>query len=240
MGFNYFTLLHLPLSLAIPLAILLFFIISKNRKSYAYDSIVYGIGAFLGSILCVAIVFLFTNSIFLSGVSFSDDTSGLAVAGSVFSFMITVLFVFCESFKMITIQKFIKSEKRTKFSSLGFSAGVIIAQSGVIFVALNLFDSYNMSAGYAIFSGIIIAVTGVMYTVLSFAAERVLLLGSKGAAYGVSSIYYIFWIALILSVQSTELLYIVCSFIYVVAFVISAVFLKNGDRLIKKSNKTGK
>ncbi len=239
MGFNYFTLLELPFGLLIPIAVILFFILSKKRKSYAYDSIVYGIGSFLGSILGVVIVFIFTNSVILSGLMFEDDTSGMAVAGTIFSIMIAVLFVFCESFKMMTIKKFVESEKRTKLSSIGFSAGVIVAQTAVIFIALNFFDGYEMSAGYAAFSGIMIAVTGIMYTILSFAAEKSLLLGSKGAAYAVSSIYYIFWIAVILCVlsSSSALLYIVCSLIYVIALVISAVLLKNGNGFIKKISK---
>ena len=48
MGFNYFTLLEFPFGLALPLAVILFFALSKNRKTYAYDSIAYGVGAFLG------------------------------------------------------------------------------------------------------------------------------------------------------------------------------------------------
>ncbi len=237
MGFNYFTLLEFPIGLALPIAIILFFALSKNRKTYAYDSIAYGIGAFLGSLLCVAIVFIFTNSIILAGLSFSDDVSGMTIAGTIFSIMIAVLFVFCESFKMMTIKKFTESETRTKFSSIGFSAGVVIAESIVIFVALNLFDSYEMEAGYAIFSGLILLVTGVMYTVLSYAAEKALSLGSKGAAYALSSVYYIFWIAVIVCVSSSTLMYIVCSVIYVIAFVLSAVFLKNSGMFIKKKGK---
>ena len=239
MGFNYFTLLEFPFGLALPLAVILFFALSKNRKNYAYDSIIYGVGAFLGSLLCVAIVFIFTNSVILAGLSFSDDVSGMTIAGTIFSIMIAVLFVFCESFKMMTIKKFIGSDTRTKFSSIGFSAGVIIAQSGVIFVALNFFDSYDMEAGYAIFSGIILLVTGVMYTVVSYAAEKALCLGSEGAAYAISSVYYIFWIAVIICVSSSVLMYIVCALIYVVAFVLSAVFLKNSGNFIKKTEKTG-
>ncbi len=241
MGFNYFTLLQLPFGLIIPVAVILFFVLSKNRKTYAYESIFYGIGSFIGSILCVAIAFIFTNSVILAGLSFSDDTSGMTIAGTIFSIMLAVLFVFCESFKMVTIKKFIQAEKRTKFSALGFSAGVVIAQTAVIFIALNFFDAYEMSAGYAVFSGIIITVTGIMYTILSIAAEKAICLGSKGAAYGVSSIYYIFWIAVIFCVQSTKpiLLYVVCSIIYVIAIVISAVFLKRNDGLIKKTGKAG-
>lgn len=239
MGFNYFTLLEFPIAFLLPLAVILFFVLSKNRKIYAYESVFYGIGAFLGSILCVAIAFIFTNSIILSGLSFSDDTSGLAIAGRIFAIMIAVLFVFCESFKMMTMKKFSEGDTPKKFSSLGFSAGVVIAQSGVIFVALNLFDAYEMNAGYAIFSGAILLVTGIMYTVLSFASEKALRLGSKGAAYGLSSIYYVFWIAVIFCVNSSTLMYIVCSVIYVVALILSAVFLKNSGVLLKKFRKTG-
>ena len=241
MGFNYFTLLQLPFGLIIPIAVILFFILSKNRKSYAYDSIFYGIGSFLGSILCVAIAFIFTNSVILAGLSFSDETSGMTIAGTIFSIMLAVLFIFCESFKMMTIKKFTESEKRTKFSSLGFSAGVIVAECAVMFVALNFFDGYEMNAGYAVFTGVIITVTGIMYTILSFAAEKALKLGSKGAAYAVSSIYYIFWIAVIFCVQSTKpiLLYIVGSLIYVIAIVISAVFLKKNGSFTTKGAKAG-
>ena len=234
MGFNYFTLLEFPIGLALPIAVILFFVFSKNRKTYAYDSIAYGVGAFLGSLLFAAIVFVFTNSVILAGLSFSDDVSGMKIAGTIFSIMIAVLFIFCESFKMMTIKKFKDSDTRTKFSSIGFSAGVVIAQSIVIFVALNFFDSYEMEAGYAIFSGLILLVTGVMYTVLSYAAEKALALGSKGAAYALSSVYYIFWIAVIICVGSSTLMYVVCSAIYVIAFVLSAVFLKNSGMFLKK------
>ena len=234
MGFNYATLLEFPFALLLPVAVILFFSLSKNRKTYAYDSIAYGVGAFLGSILCVAIAFIFTNSVILAGLTFEDDTSGMGIAGKIFSIMVAVLFVFCESFKMMTVKKFITSETRTKFSSLGFSAGVVIAQSGVIFVALNLFDAYEMNSGYAIFSGLILLVTGIMYTILSFAAEKALVLGSKGAAYALSSVYYIFWIAVILCVNSPTLMYVVCSIVYLVALILSAVFLKNGGSFTKK------
>ena len=149
--------------------------------------------------------------------------------------MIAVLFVFCESFKMMTMKKFSESDTRKEFSSIGFSAGVVIAQSVVIFVALNFFDSYEMEAGYAIFSGLILLVTGVMYTVLSYASEKALILGSKGAAYALSSVYYIFWIGVIVCVSSTTLMYIVSSLIFVIAFVLSAVFLKNSGKILKKT-----
>lgn len=237
MGFNYSTLLVFPVSLILPIAVFLFFVLSKNRKNLAYESVFYGIGAFLGSILCVAIVFVFTNSVILSGLSFEDDTSGMQIAGTIFSIMIAVLFIFCESFKMMTIKKFTEAETHTKLSSIGFSAGVIIAQSAVIFVALNLFDNYDMTTGYALFSGIILTITGIMYTVLSFAAEKVFALGSKGAAYAVSSIYYIFWISVILLVQFPVPMLVVSGVIYLVAFIISAVFLKNSKTLSKKADK---
>ncbi len=239
MGFNYFTLLEFPFGLIIPIAAILFFVISKNRKSYAYDAIAYGFGAFLGSLMATAIAFVALNTFFLAGLTFSDDVSGMTIAGTIFSVMIAVLFVFCESFKMMTFKKFFKEEKRTELSSVAFSSGVILAQSGVIFVALNFFDNYEMTAGYAIFSGIIITVTGAMYTVLSFAAEKALKLGSRGAAYAISSVYYIFWIAVIFCVGSPVLMYIVSVLIFVFAFVISAVFLKNGNKIIKKRQKTG-
>lgn len=239
MGFNYFTLLEFPFGLALPLAVILFFALSKKRKTCAFDSIAYGVGAFLGSLLCVAIVFIFTNSVILAGLSFSDDVSGMTIAGTIFSIMIAVLFVFCESFKMMTMKKFSESDTRKEFSSIGFSAGVVIAQSAVIFVALNFFDSYEMEAGYAVFSGLILLVTGVMYTVLSYASEKALILGSKGAAYALSSVYYIFWIGVIVCVSSSTLMYIVSSLIFVIAFVLSAVFLKNSDKILKKTKKTG-
>ncbi len=230
MGFNYYTLFEFVFGLLLPALVILFFIFSKNKKQVAYDSIAYGLGAFVGSMVAVFIAFILTNTLFLSGVAFSDDTSGLAIAGTVFGFMIAVLFVICESLKILAINKFIKEEVRNKYSSVGFSAGVVIAQSVIMFVALNIFENYEMSIGYAVFTGLFVLGSGIMYTALSYASECALRLGSKGAAYGISSVYYIFLIALIICISSAILTYIITAFFFAVSIGLAAVFIVRGRK----------
>lgn len=46
MGFNEITLLELIFGLLIPLAVIIFFLLSKNRGNIAYDSIAYGFASF--------------------------------------------------------------------------------------------------------------------------------------------------------------------------------------------------
>lgn len=226
MGFNNYTLLVFPLGLLIPAVVIAFFAFSKHKKESAYDAIAYGAVSFLASMVAVFLAFIITNALFLSNLTFSDDTSGLTIAGVVFSFMIAVMFVVCESLKLSVINKFKSSEKRTKFSALAYSAGVIIAQNAVVFVALNIFNNYDMTAGFALFSGAALLVTGIMYTALSLASEVALVLNSKGAAYGVSAVYYLFLISAIICVRSSVLLYIVTAFFFVISLVLSGVFIK--------------
>ena len=225
MGFNSLTLLSLPFGLILPVAIIIFFCFSKKKNHIAYDSVAYGFGGFLASVVAVFVVFIAMNTLLLSSVKFVDDNSGMQAAGAVIIALIVILFIVCESFKMMTVNKFIKSEgERTLFSSIGYSAGVVIAQNALVFVALNIFNNYEMEATYAIFSGLILFVSSIMYVAVSAATEIMLRDGYKYPAYGVSFVYYLFWIALILAVRSTILMYIITAFFFVVTLVLSGVF----------------
>ena len=232
MGFNALTLLSLPFGLIMPLAIIIFFCVSKNKKQIAYDSVAYGFGGFLASVVAVFVIFVAFNALFLSSVKFDDATSGLTVAGGVIIALIVILFVVCESFKMMTVNKFLKSEGRTLFSGIGYAAGVVLAQNVLVFVALNIFNNYEMNASYAIFSGAFLFVTSIMYTALSAATEIMLKDGYKYPAYGVCFVYYLFWIAAVLSVRSTVLIYVATAFFFVLSLVLSGVFI------IRSKNKT--
>ena len=225
MGFNFLTLLSLPFGLIIPALVLLFFIFSKKKANVAFSSIGYGVLSFFASVVAVFIVFVATNTLFLSAVRFEDDSSGMGIAGTIIIVLIAVLFVACESLKMVFINKFSQQEQPVKYASLGFSAGVIIAQNLLVFVALNIFSNYEMEAAYALFSGAIILVTGIMYTAVSIASEIMLKDGHKGPAYAISAVYYLFWISAILFVKSTVLLYIALIFFFIVSLVLSGVFV---------------
>lgn len=76
MGFNEITLLELIFGLLIPLAVIIFFLLSKNRGNIAYNSIGYGFVSFLASIIIVFIIFTIANMLFLSSLEFGEDTSG--------------------------------------------------------------------------------------------------------------------------------------------------------------------
>lgn len=228
MGFDYTTLLMLPLGLLLPVATVICFMLSKNKKTVAYDSVVYGVGAFLGSMVAVFIAFVILNTALSAGFSVDDYTSGFTLVSIIFSALIAVLFVCCESLKMITLKKFMTAETRNRLSSLGFSAGVIIAQNAVFFVALNIFKDTNPT--WSMFTGAFIMLTGVVYYVLSYAAERSLSLGSKGAAYALSGIYYLMWICIINAIRSQLLIILSVAFFFVFSLVISYIFIrrKNG------------
>ncbi len=230
MGFDFKTLLSLPLGLLLPVIIVIYMMSNKKNKKVAFDSIFIGFGAFLASLAAVAVVFILFNTVFLTGLKFSDDTSGLTIVGVIISALLIALFVVCESFKLSTIKKFVSAETPLEFSAMGFSAGVIVAQNIVVFVVNNILgdlETFNI-----IFFGLILLVTGIMYTVLSIACESMVAEGFKTPAYAISAVYYLFWVAVIVFVQSSTLIYIATAFLFVLSFVLSGVFL---FRLKKKS-----
>ena len=239
MGFNYMTLLSLPLGLLLPVAVLVYMFVSRKKKAVAFDSFFIGFGAFLASVAAVAVVFVLANTLFLSGLVFSDDTSGMTVVGAIIAMLIISIYVVCESFKMSAIKKFKTAETPRELSGIGFSAGVVAAQNIVEFVALNIFSHYEMTYGYALFSGAILLFTGIMYTVLSISCEVILSEGYKGPAYALSSVYYLFWLSAVgivstgTSEKTSILLYIVSAFIFILSFVLSGVFVFK----FKKSSK---
>lgn len=226
MGFNNITLLEFVFGMLIPAVIIAYFLLSKNRREIAFDSIVYGFVSFLGSGVAVFIVFMIINALFLSSIGFNDDTSGLKLAGTIFSAMAVVLFGFCETFKIMTIQNFQKRETGFRMPGVGFSAGVIIAQNLVVFIGLNMLNDYDMDASYALYSGGIVCFTGIMYVVLSIASQSILKSDTNSApAYAISSVYYLFWIAAIVCSGSTALLYTVGALFFVLTFVLGGVFI---------------
>ncbi|MBP3481090.1 MAG: hypothetical protein J6K66_05760 [Clostridia bacterium] len=226
MGFNEITLLELIFGLLIPLAVIIFFLLSKNRGNIAYDSIAYGFASFLASVIVVFIIFTIANMLFLSSFEFGEDSSGMATVGIIICVMIAILFAVCETLKIMTIKKFQKNENRFLLPGVGFSAGVIIAQNACLFVALNIYNRYEMDTQYALYSGAILCVTGIMYLVLSWACESIVKSSASTApAYAISSVYYLFWIAAIAFSGSTVLLYISSVFFFILAFVLSGVFL---------------
>lgn len=232
MGFNTTTLLSLPFGLIIPVLVILFFIFSKHRSKIAYDSVAYGFISFLASILAVFIIFIIMNALFISSLTFDDDISGLGIAGTIFAVMIAILFFVCETLKITAVNKFRASETRSLNSAVGFAAGVIVAQNGIVFVALNIFDEYEMTPQYALFSGAIICLTGVMYLLLSIAGEQAIKEESKVGAYGIASVYYLFWIGAIIFSGSRILMYISSVFFFVLSLVISGVFVFKNKRIV--------
>lgn len=225
MEFNTQTLFSLPFGLLVPIVVILFFLFSKRRQNIAYDAVAYGFVSFLGSIVAVFIVFIIANALFLSSVTFENENSGLGFAGTVISVMIAILYFVCETFKIMTVKKFRKDENKYLYSGIAFSAGVIIAQNAIVFVALNIFDGYEMEIQYALFSGAILCVTGIMYSVLSAASDIALKDASESVVYGINAVYYLFWIFAIIFSGSTVLMYISVVFFFVLSFVIGGVFL---------------
>ncbi len=228
MGFDTSTLLLFPVGLLLPIATIIFFVIYKDKKSIAHDTVIYGIGSFLGSMVAAFIAFLLANTVLSAGFSVDDYTSGFELVSTIFSILIAVIFVVCESLKMVSIKKFLSDDTRNRFSSLGFSAGVIIAQNAVFFVALNLFRDSNPT--WSLFTGVFIFVTGIIYYVLSVASEKCLALGSKGAAYGLSSVYYLMWISIVFAIRSRILIVFFVAFFFVVSLVLSYIFFKRKGR----------
>ncbi len=226
MGFNYTTLLFLPVGLILPAAVILFFVLSKLKKQIAYDTIAYGFGSFFISAIAVFVAFIALNTVFLSGITFSDETSGLAIAGTVFGVMLVLLFFVCESLKLISIKKFIADETKNKFSSLGFSAGIVLAQNALVFVALNVIEQQQVTPGFAIFSGTAILFTGIIYTLNSICAEIALKLGSRATAYALSAVYYLFWLSVIVFVSSSVLIWVSTALFLAVSVALFIVFMK--------------
>ncbi len=225
MGFNSTTLLSLPFGLIIPVIVMVYFAFSKRKANIAYDSIAYGFVSFLASLVAVFIAFILVNTLFLSSLTFEDDTSGLGVAGTIIAVMIAMLYIVCESLKIATLKKFKKSETRYLYAGAGFSAGVIIAQNAAVFVALNIFSQYEMEPQYAIFSGAIVCLTGIMYTVLSVSSDIALDDSGNGAVMALSSVYYLFWILAIVSSNSTILIYIVSALFFVISMILGGIFI---------------
>lgn len=229
MGFNNITLLVFPLGLLLPLATVAYMVYASTKKKIAFDTVFYGIGAFLGSIVAVAIAFLIINSAMTATFSADNYESGFGLVGTIFSILIAVLFLFCESFKMVTIKHFSDGDKKSHLPFLGFGAGVVIAQAAVFFVALNIMQDITIL--FSLFTGAFIFVTGIMYYVLSYASEKALLLGSKGAAYGLSSIYYLMWISMILSIRVPKLVVGVAVAFFVFSIVIGVIFIRRSGKV---------
>ncbi len=226
MGFNYTTLLEFIFGLIPPAAIILYLILSKRRDQIAFSAIGYGFLSFMGSVIAVFIVFVAANALFLSSITFEDDSSGLTLAGAIICGMVAVIYGVCETLKIMTIKKFKAEEKRTRMSGAAFAAGVILAQNAVIFIALNMFDKYSMDARYALFSGGIVCVTGIMYTVLSAACQVMVgMTANNLPAFMLSAVYYLFWIAAVICSRSTVLIYTATVLFLLLTFVLSGVFL---------------
>ena len=225
-GFNQSTLLVFVFGLVLPACVLAFFFISKQRKKIAFESIGYGFGGFLISIAAVLIAALIMNGLFMAGLTFEDETSGLTVAGAIISFMVAILGVVCEFLKILTIRKFQKSEKRTLYSGIGYSAGVVIAQSLIVFIAMNIMQGYDVDSSWSLVSGGIVLVTGIMYLIMSASCDIILAETPKsGPAFIISMLYYAFWIAEIFASRSTALLYTVAVLFFVLSAVLCGVFI---------------
>ena len=224
MGFDYTTLLVFPLGLLLPIITLVAFALLKNKKMVKFDTVFYGIGAFLGSIVVAFIIFIIMQTVLVSGFSADNYASGYTLVSIIFSVLIAVIFVCCESFKMVTIKKYADKEEKAFAPSLGFSAGVVIAQSGVFFVALNIFK--DATPLFALFTGAFILLSGVMYYVLSYAAEISFTLGSKYAAYAVSAVYYVMWIFMMLFINSPTLIVVIAALFFVISLVLGYAFVK--------------
>ena len=117
-----------------------------------------------------------------------------------------------------------KENKKFLSVALGFSAGVVIAQSGVFFVALNIFN--DATPLFALFTGAFILLSGVMYYVLSYATEISFALGSKYAAYAVSAVYYVMWIFMMLFINSPTLIVVIAALFFVISLVLGYAFVK--------------
>lgn len=226
MGFNSITLLELIFGLLIPIIVIAAFLLSKKKSEIAFDSIAYGFVSFLASIVAVFIGFMIINALFLPSLSFEDESSGLTLAGTVICAMVVILFAVCESLKISTIKKFQKNETHYRMSGIGFSAGVILAQNVCVFIVLNVLNNYDMDAAYALYSGGIVCITGIMYLVLSGACQVIVKNGQSTApAYALSSVYYLYWIAAIIFSRSTIMIYTVTALFFILTFVLSGVFL---------------
>ncbi len=225
MGFNSLTLLSLIFGLIVPVAIFIIFILSKHRKELALGSVGYGFLSFLASIVAVFVVFVISNSTFLASLTFENETDGLLSMGIVICVMVAILYLVCESLKMWALKKFTADENKFRFAGLGFSAGVILAQNVVVFIALNIFSNYEMEPAYALFSGAIVCVTGIMYTVISHSCDIIIKSGTEAPAYAISAVYYLFWVSAIIFSRSTIMLYISLAFFFVLSFALSGAFI---------------
>lgn len=231
MSIDYTTLLVLPLGLLLPLATVVFFVMSRKKVKVSYDTIFYGIGSFIGAFGVAFLAFFILQGLFFTGFSADNYFDGYVLVSSIFSVLIAIIFIVCESLKMVTFKKCLKSDDHSYFPSLGFSAGVVLTQCAAFFVALNAFDS--VTPLWAVFSGAFVLLSGVMYYVLSYASEVAFSLGSKGAAYVISSIYYLMWICMMLFIKSSVLVVTVASLFFVLSLVFGFVFIARNKKTDK-------
>lgn len=226
MGFNFTALLTFVFGLLLPVIIFISFLFSKRKKEIAFESIIYGFLSFMGSIVAVFIGFMLVNSLFLSSLKFDDVNSGMIISGTIIIIMLAILFFACESLKIMTIRNFQNRETNFRMSGIGFTAGVIIAQNVCIYIMLNIMKGYELDAAYALYSGGIVCITGIMYLVLS-ASCQVILKDYKNfaPAYALSSIYYLYWVFAIIVSKSTILLYLVSATFFIASFILSGVFI---------------
>ena len=222
MGFDVATLWCLPLGLLIPVAIIIYMIIMRKKKPSAYDTIGYGFVSFFASIVSVFIILILLNSLFFKYVKFENQEDGMLVVGIIGTIIIAIIYFICESIKYFTFRTVMEKEKNYENAGLGFAAGVIIAQSAAAFIISNIakFDAY-----ISLFTGAMVLGTGIIYVMLSIVGYRLVLEGYKGPYFFISTIYYLYYILVMILYRWTIGLYLISALTLIVTIILYIVLL---------------
>lgn len=229
MGFDKATLWSLPLGLLIPVAIIIYMIITRKKKPSAYNTVGYGFVSFFAAIISVFVILAILNGLFFNSMTFENQDDGMILVGIIGAVIIVIMYFICETMKYITFCNVLEKENNKENAGLGFAAGVIIAQTAVIFIISNVayFDMY-----LSLFSGAMVLGTGVIYVLLSLIGYKLVSGNYKGPYFFLSSIYYIYYMLVMIFYRWTIGLYIISALALAVTIILSVVLL--GKKLEKR------
>ena len=184
----------LLMGLAVPLGVIIALFFNKKRGSTSFQSVLYGFGTFIFSLLLVAVLLLFFSELFLSSVTLSGDDNTdayIIIGGSVILFL---FYLISEFLKQISFYAVLKTEKKN-MAGLSFGCGFVIAQNLLIF---GLAYISEIDVTQALFFGLLMLISGIIYILLSALNYQLVEEKHRIAGSAISFLYYLMYAVMLI------------------------------------------
>ena len=217
---NLFTNIILPLLMGalVPLAFLIYCFVFKERSKLSVTSLFYGFGSFFGAIGAIFILFLFITNVMAISISVSaesDVNSYLYIGGGV---LLLIFYLITEALRFIFYKIALKSD-RSSCAGCFFGIGFAFAQN-IVFLILCTVS--NLDDNAALYFGIMMLISSLIYILISILSYNMICDGQKLTGSALAILYYLMY-GIMLIVANVVVTYIM--FAVVLAFVLLLAYL---------------